>query len=650
METSMLNAPAARLFTTGALRRTVIEYAVDLCGWKRTELSHRHRTDDNYAQRRPFAVNGPDDVRGLTSRAELLVAGLLEDFPAAASDFAARFNRILPVLGDNGSEPAELREQFNRLFGLEDPNADVSGGAFHIEVADDGVLVSASTESAAQGTDFLGSVSAFLTASRDNRSAASADEKLAVRLAYTAINDGEQLRLPAKPWGSPGFRDVQTYMSVTDPGEGHLLGTTRERSYLNGVIVHVEHLERGIEQSREEVEPYRIPIPRIITRVRLHTGFEAPVSSYVGRPMFEGSVRDSMLKTVHTTAAACSALFADGITECKLAIERMTATEAVEFMGSIVGNVRRNRHRQVLSAAFNLNTPLLDDRSETMRANGGRPLLVEDRFAIGSLGIELAAAAGFDKVTWDGTADTYPSRCVIEQLAFEQAVTLVHRAHEAGLLTYFSAGFRFSHIADITWTGTDGVGVGGAQILRFMDKKTGHHGPFKPANITEILRHRDAAAETALGRGAVALARLDQMCFEKSITVELDAAREELFLAQALRDEAAVAAVLERIGEVATAPSTDELPVLASARRLLEAGHRSLAAAAHTEEDWTRELGRLERALKAGDADWAAELLAAARNHLVEAAARIDASIEARRFTSLAREGRAITVKRGNAA
>jgi hypothetical protein len=644
METNMLNAPASRLFTTGALRRTVIEYAVDLCGWQRTELSRRHRTDDNYAQRRPFTVHGPDDVRGLTARAEVLVSGLLEDFPAAASGFAERFNRILPVLGDNGSGPAELREQFNRLFGLEDPDAEVSGGAFRIDVTEEGVRVSA-----AHGADFLESVSAFLSASRDSGAAPTADEKLAVRLAYTAINDGEQLRLPAKPWGSPGFRDVQTYMSVTDPGEGHLLGTTRERSYLDGVIVHVEHLERGIEQSREEVEPYRIPIPRVISRVRLHTGLDAPVSSYVGRPMFEGSVRDSMLKTVHTTAAACSALFADGITECKLAIERMTATEAVEFMGSIVGNVRRNRHRQVLSAAFNLNTPLVDDRSETMRANGGRPLLVQDRFAIGSLGIELAAAAGFDKVTWDGTADTYPSRCVIEQLAFEQAVTLVHRAHEAGLLTYFSAGFRFGHLADITWTGTDGVGVGGAQILRFMDKKTGHHGPFKPENIAEILRHRDAAAEAVLGRGAVALARLDQMFFEKSITVELDAAREELFLAQALRDEAAVAAVLERIGGVATAPAADELPVLASARRLLEAGHRSLAAAAHTEEDWARELGRLERAVKAGDADWAAELLAAARTHLVEAAARIDATV-AGRFKDVAREGRAIAMKKGNAA
>ncbi|THV40220.1 zinc-binding dehydrogenase [Glycomyces buryatensis] len=440
MNSTASTPPAARTFTTGTLRRAVIEYAIDLCAWQRTELSKRHRADENYVQRRPFAVHGSDDVSGLCARIGALTTGLLDDFPAAAREFVERMTTAIPTLRDHRADEAVLREQFGRLFAFQYPAAPPRSGGLTVEPAEGGIRVRTG------GGDFLEAIARHLADAREHGHRPTADETLAVYLAYTLINDGDRLPIPAKPWGSPGFRDIQTYMSVTDPGEGHLLGTTRDATYLNGVIVHVEHLERGITQSREDVEPYRIPNPpRVISRVRLHTGTIAPVSSYVGRPMFEGSVRDSMLKTVHTTAAACSSLFGDGLTECKLAIERMTATEAVEFMSAIVGNVRRDRHRQVLSAAFNLNTPILDDRVETLRANGGRPQLAADRYSIGLLGIELAAAGGFDKVTWDGTADTYPSRCVIEQLAFEQAVALVHRAHEAGLLTYFSAGFRFVH-------------------------------------------------------------------------------------------------------------------------------------------------------------------------------------------------------------
>ena len=41
-------------------------------------------------------------------------------------------------------------------------------------------------------------------------------------------------------------------------------------------------------------------------------------------------------------------------------------------------------------------------------------------------------AGGFEKVTWDGASDTYPSQCVMYQLTHEEAITLVHEAHERG--------------------------------------------------------------------------------------------------------------------------------------------------------------------------------------------------------------------------
>jgi len=37
--------------------------------------------------------------------------------------------------------------------------------------------------------------------------------------------------------------------------------------------------------------------------------------------------------------------------------------------------------------------------------------MITDKLEIGRRGIELAALGGFDKVTWDGASDSYPSKC-----------------------------------------------------------------------------------------------------------------------------------------------------------------------------------------------------------------------------------------------
>jgi hypothetical protein len=90
-------------------------------------------------------------------------------------------------------------------------------------------------------------------------------------------------------------------------------------------------------------------------------------------------------------------------------MDGLTATEAVSYMRAISGHVVRNR-KQVLSCAFNLNSPLVDDM--TRDENGEFPVL-KDNLEIGRRGIQLAVMGGFDKVTFDGAADTYPSYCVV---------------------------------------------------------------------------------------------------------------------------------------------------------------------------------------------------------------------------------------------
>jgi hypothetical protein len=452
--------------------------------------------------------------------------------------------------------------------------------------------------------EYLAAVEMLAAQARGARQHPSGSQLIAEQLAYAYLARGFRVPRPLRTWGTSGFRDHQTYMSVTDPGEGHLDGTTRETRYLDGVIVHIEHLERGRHQDRGEIEPYRMPHPQTVAKVRLILGSAAPSSSYVGRPTFEGAVGPSMLKAIHTIASSCSELFAEGLTECKLAIEGMTAAEAVRFMRAVNAAVRRDRFTQLLSAAFNLNTPIIDDRG------GPGSTAVRGQLQLGLLGIELTRAGGFDKVTWDGTGDCYPSRCVLEQIPFTEALTLVHRAHEVGLLTYFSAGFRFHHVPLAVYTGVDGVGVGGAQILRYMDKDTGNHGPFIEENIARILAERDIAELSMRGLAAATLSRLDRMAFEGSITASENARRLELFSLLATEtDQESLSRVLDTVAHVTSQPQDADLPLLCWARRLRAAGQDSIAARSFQPAEWTQQLASLTQAASRRDLDFLHEEL-----------------------------------------
>ncbi|KAG9118479.1 hypothetical protein FRC07_007000, partial [Ceratobasidium sp. 392] len=181
------------------------------------------------------------------------------------------------------------------------------------------------------------------------------------------------------------------------------------------------------------------------------------------------------------------------------------------------------------SAAFNLNTPLIDDIEEVYLKN---PVL------IGTRAIRLAVLGGFDKVTWDGASDSYPSIPMLKaekgskqdgQLQLSDALTLVHKAHSVGLTTYFSAGFKLVHIEIAVYSGVDGVGIGGAQVLRGMDHTSGMHGEYQESRIEELLRERDTAANSPRGLAAELLARLDQMFFEGSINEAENEQRKQLF-------------------------------------------------------------------------------------------------------------------------
>ena len=418
--------------------------------------------------------------------------------------------------------------------------------------------------------EFLAQASSLAEELRDNQRNPSTDERMVLEVAYTLLAKGRSVPSAYQDLGISGFREFQTYLFNTDPGEGHISVTCRDRTLMRGAAVHIEHIDRDKEADKTKVEPYRLPAPINAAKVRLNVGSHAPCTAFIGRPVFEGDFRFGLLKSVHMTASACNTMFRNGIADCKIGIENMTAKESIEFLKGVVGNVLREPERQFLAAAFNINTPIIDDR-------GNEKKKIKNRFEIGMLGIEIAHSGGFDKVTWDGASNEIPSRPILGQLDFSEIVTLVHRAHEFGLNCYISAGLKANHMREAVYASLDGVGIGTS--LHFFDPEVGM-GALKPDAISEVLSVRDQAMQETLGQAAALLARLDRLYFEGTLMENLDSDRNRLFDAIKNKDEKMAGQLLLELKDISNLPYDREPSALAQARRLVTAvdGHKTILA------------------------------------------------------------------------
>lgn len=409
--------------------------------------------------------------------------------------------------------------------------------------------------------------------------------------------------------GTSGFRKfAQTYPSLTDPGDGHCLEGTWKTDNMRGAIVHVEWLERPKSaESRDMIETYRISSFIDFMKVRTHVGNAAPTTWFTGRPLKESGDFDcDYLKVLHTTAGCLSAAYAHGAAECKAVMEGLTASQQLRFMTGLSQQLVRNRARQYISAAYPLNCPIIDDREETKAANNGEPVTITDKYEIGKLAVELAAEGGMDKVTFDGAGDVYPSVNVLEQIGRAESVDLIHRAHERGLITYYSAGFKIKDdsIKKAVLTGTDGIGIGGAQVLRHMDHDSGMHGPYQPENLPVILGLRDAAAETVLGRGVILLCRMDRMFFEGSLDSALEPTRQKLLEALQADDEAATEKIMATCARIIEYPDDGETPMMGMFNRVLTAENPLIKVAAVKdvgEEGWEKMVKKIKILMEAND-------------------------------------------------
>ncbi len=182
--------------------------------------------------------------------------------------------------------------------------------------------------------------------------------------------------------------------------------------------MHNEFIDRGLVPSKQLVEPYRLPAHIYASQVRLQTGLAAPVSAFIGRPVFEGLAYNQdlqnltftdpktkqtkplnlfeidILKTAHYSASACTAMFANGIADAKLAIEKMTDRQSVTFMKALRANTQRNPDTQFFACAFNLFTPIVVEGT-----NGKPNRLVTGKMELAYLAIKIAVEAGCEKVS-----------------------------------------------------------------------------------------------------------------------------------------------------------------------------------------------------------------------------------------------------------
>ncbi len=359
-------------------------------------------------------------------------------------------------------------------------------------------------------------------------------DELALQMSYGLLARGVHLPRCFEPLRKSSRRKHQTYLSFADPGEGHIKVTVRDSSLLDGTIVHIEWIDRDAVDNKELVEAYRLSSPVRAAQVRLHVGAETPCTAFIGRPVFEakqvgqgvdaGAFEISLLKAAHTVAGTCSAMFAQGIVDCKIAMDNMKASEAVTFMRGVAGNVIRDAPVQFLSAAFNVNTPIVDDRA------GPGPLTkkVSDPFEIARLGIELVKQGRFDKIAWDGASNKQPSEPILGQLSRPDLLRLVHKGHECNLETYISAGMVSSHMRDAVYIGVGGVGIG-TSLHHLADTETKRIGEIDPQRVRDALKIRNEAEAEVGGQAAAKLAQLDWRWAEGSLPRSIDDLRQELF-------------------------------------------------------------------------------------------------------------------------
>lgn len=617
----MQNNEFLRTLTAGEFQRQCFEEVLDFLKQLRIKASEKAE----FTKREPTELLSYDSIPKLYEKCVYQMKELTELYPELADVINNHLYNIVEGFYDKNVSGLKLLEVYGdfsqlkteQLDSLQKPQKtylEISASKSHIfirntkdELPDDENLTD-SMEDNCRNKKYLSYIMKICKDARERSRDMKSSEMCGIWSAYTLIKKGTTLDFAYSGLGTSGFRNgSHTLIFTTDPGEDHIRITSRSKTLMNGIAAHVEHIDRDKISSKELVEAYRLPAAINAAKVRLHIGDSVPVTAFIGRPVFENGNEEKnkptnnyamdALKSVHMSASACSAMFQNGVADCKIAIERMYLKDAVSFMKGVVGNVFRTYGKQTLAAAFNLNTPYYDDLYHPCE-NRKDCYVLTDPFEIAKTAIKVAVDGGFDRVTWDGASNQIPSKPIIDQLSHEQFVTLVHMAHENGLQTYFSAGLEAEHVARCVYTAVDGLGIGTS--LHFIDPETKLMGAFDPAAIEAVLNARNKAEATIKGKGAVLLAKLDRLYFEKLLTDEENEKRNQLFDAICRQDENKISEILKNKDHSLTSVINMEEN---GDNTIIERGKRTLSCIKASGLSSKDDIQKLQKAIENEDVD-----------------------------------------------
>ncbi len=85
------------------------------------------------------------------------------------------------------------------------------------------------------------------------------DEELALEYAYRLLDEGVRLPRVFQSISHLRNRSGPNLCSFADAGDGHLAVTVRDPKLLDGLIVHIEYIDRDGGCDQEAVEAYRLP-------------------------------------------------------------------------------------------------------------------------------------------------------------------------------------------------------------------------------------------------------------------------------------------------------------------------------------------------------------------------------------------------------
>lgn len=624
MAVQELETSWVRTLTAGEFQRQCFEESLDFF----KQLRIRESGSGVFTKREPTELLTYGTIPELYEKCRRELAALIKEYPYLGDTVGKEMGMLLDCFFEtdiNGLRLLDVYGDFSELkaeqLSDKEPGKktylELSASASHIFITrsqEEMPLDKSLTDSVWENKrdkEYLSTIMRICKDAREREREFKTSEMCGIWSGYGLLKKGTTLDFAYRGLGTSGFREPHhTLIFTTDPGDDHIRITSRSKALMDGIAAHVEHIDRDQVSSKELVEAYRLPAAVNAAKVRLHIGDSVPVTAFIGRPVFENGNPDKgkptenfemdKLKSVHMSASACSAMFHNGIADCKIAIERMYLEDAVSFMKSVVGNVFRTPGKQTLAAAFNINTNYYDNRYHK-QAEGEECYILSDPYEIAKTAIRVAKDGGFDRVTWDGASDQVPSRPIIDQLSHEQFTRLVHEAHENGLQTYFSAGLEAEHVERCVYTGVDGLGIGTS--LHYIDPDTKLMGAFDPKAIEAVLRARDRAEDTVQGKGAILLARMDRLSYEGILKTAEDRKRKELFQAVLEQDKDAIQEILEDRDGILDRVFGMEGN---GGNTIVERGKRTLSYVKHMQgkgQTGVIDMARLEKAVKNGDID-----------------------------------------------